>query len=78
MTGFSWLEEKLAGVAQVVSYNAEQVARSHGASYSKADLPFAPYTVRGSNLITGQNPDSAKKTARLVLQALDGRVKIGG
>lgn len=74
MTGFSWLEEKLAGVAQVVPYNAEQVARSHGASYTKAALPFAPYAVWDGNLITGQNPASAKKTARLVVQALEAKV----
>lgn len=71
ITGFSWNEEVLAGVAKLVPYNAEKVAVENGAQYSKAILPFLPYAVEDGNLITGQNPFSAKKTAALIVAALE-------
>lgn len=70
MTGFSWREEKLAGVDTFVPYNAENEARQRGAHYKKAILPFVSYTVTDGNLITGQNPGSAKATARKVAARL--------
>lgn len=68
--GFSWVEEKLAGAAKLVPYNAERAAQDRGAGYAKAALPFVPFAVRDGNLVTGQNPASAKKTAQLVVEAL--------
>ncbi|WP_295648338.1 type 1 glutamine amidotransferase domain-containing protein [uncultured Dietzia sp.] len=70
LTGFAWTEEVLARVDKLVPYNAEAKARSRGAHYEKARLPFVPYAVVDGNLITGQNPASAKKTARKVAAAL--------
>lgn len=70
LTGFSWAEEKLALVDKLVPYNVEEVAKQRGADYRKATLPFASYTVTDGNLITGQNPASAKATAELVADAL--------
>lgn len=70
MTGFTWTEEILAGVAKKVPYNAEQLAKDYGARFSKKSIPFMPYAVRDGNLITGQNPFSAKLTAELVIKAL--------
>jgi len=70
MTGFAWQEEVLARVDKLVPYNAEQKAKDRGALYQKAKLPFVSYTVVDGNLVTGQNPGSAKQTARKVAQSL--------
>lgn len=73
VTGFSWREEQLALVADLVPFNAEQVAKDRGADYGKALLPFVSHVVRDGHLITGQNPGSAKATARAVVTALADR-----
>ena len=63
VTGFAWREEVLARVDRLVPYNAEEEMKRRGALYEKALVPFVPYTVVDGNLVTGQNPASAKKTA---------------
>ena len=70
ITGFAWSEEIFAGVAKKVPYNAEQVAKQNGAIYSKKFIPFAPYVVQDGNLITGQNPFSARQTAQMIIENL--------
>lgn len=70
MTGFAWREEVLAGVSKQVPYNAEEVAKKHGALYKKGTLPFLSYTVVDGKLVTGQNPGSAKDTAKKVISVL--------
>ena len=70
MTGFAWQEEVLARVDELVPYNAEERARERGALYEKGKLPFLPYTVVDGNLVTGQNPGSAKATAKKVASLL--------
>lgn len=70
MTGFAWQEEVLARVDKYVPYNAEEVAKQRGALYEKAKLPFVSYAVIDENLVTGQNPGSAKETARKVAELL--------
>ncbi|KFZ77963.1 dimethyl sulfoxide reductase [Amycolatopsis sp. MJM2582] len=72
MTGFAWQEEVLARVDKLVPYNAEERAKERGALYEKATLPFVSYTLTDGNLVTGQNPGSAKATARKVVEALAG------
>ncbi|KAA0016543.1 type 1 glutamine amidotransferase domain-containing protein [Antrihabitans cavernicola] len=70
MTGFAWQEEVLARVDKLVPYNAEKMAKERGALYEKAKLPFVSYAVVDGNLVTGQNPGSAKETARKVAARL--------
>lgn len=70
MTGFAWQEEILARVDKLVPYNAEARAKERGALYQKAKLPFVSYTVVDGNLVTGQNPGSAKETAEKVASLL--------
>lgn len=70
LTGFAWREEELAGVAELVPYNAEQISKDRGARYEKALLPFVSYVVVDGNLITGQNPGSARATATKVAARL--------
>ncbi|BCK77096.1 DJ-1/PfpI family protein [Acetobacter aceti NRIC 0242] len=70
ITGFSWTEEVLAGVAKEMPYNAEAEMKARGALYDKALLPFVPHVVTDGRLVTGQNPASAKATARRVSELL--------
>lgn len=63
ITGFSWREEVLAGVAKLVPYNVEEQMKERGARYSKALLPFVSNAVVDGRLVTGQNPGSANETA---------------
>ena len=72
MTGFSWREEELAKVDRLVPYNAEEAARARGALYEKALIPFVSNVVVDGRLVTGQNPGSAKATARKVVEVLGG------
>lgn len=71
LTGFSWREEVLAKVDKLVPYNAEEAAKERGAHYEKAKLPFVSFAVTDQNLITGQNPGSAKETAKKVVERLE-------
>ncbi|GAB3380163.1 type 1 glutamine amidotransferase domain-containing protein [Lysobacter fragariae] len=70
VTGFSWCEEVLAGVAKDMPYNAEEEMKKRDARYEKAFLPFVPNAVVDGRLVTGQNPASAKVTARQVADLL--------
>ncbi|PRE47443.1 type 1 glutamine amidotransferase domain-containing protein [Burkholderia multivorans] len=67
VTGFSWREEVLAGVAAKMPYNAEEEMKQRGALYEKAWLPFVSNVVVDGRLVTGQNPMSAKATAEHVV-----------
>jgi putative intracellular protease/amidase len=69
MTGFTW-REALARVNKLVPYNAEEEVKKRGAHYKTAKLPFVSLVVVDANLVTGQNPGSAKETARKVVAAL--------
>lgn len=60
----------ICGRRKKVPYNAEQVAKQHRAIYSKKFIPFAPYVVQDGNLITGQNPFSARQTAQMIIENL--------
>lgn len=70
LTGFSWTEEVLAGTAKAVPYNTEAEMKVRGAIYEKTLIPFAPHVSTDGRLVTGQNPFSAKATARQVLALL--------
>lgn len=70
LTGFAWREEELAKVDKLVPYNAEAEMKQRGALYEKAKLPFVSYTVVDGRLVTGQNPGSAKATAKRIVELL--------
>lgn len=71
VTGYSWVEEVLAGVAKELPYNAEKEMRRRGARYEKGLVPFRSYVVVDDRLVTGQNPASARATAHKVVHILD-------
>ncbi|MBF8668250.1 type 1 glutamine amidotransferase domain-containing protein [Pseudomonas putida] len=70
LTGYSWAEEILAGVAKDVPYNAEKRIRDQGALYEKNFFPFRSKVVMDGRLITGQNPQSAKAVAKAIASIL--------
>ncbi len=70
VTGYSWLEEVLVGVAKKVPYNAEAEMLARGARYEKSAVPFVSNVVVDGRLVTGQNPQSAKATAKRVVSLL--------
>jgi len=69
-TGFPYLDETLAGVKRLVPYNLEKTLKERGMMYSKAMLPLMGHTVVDGRLITGQNPNSATKTAQKALETI--------
>ncbi len=70
LTGFSWTEEVVARVDKLVPYNVEEEVKKRGARYEKGLVPFVPYVVVDGRLVTGQNPASAKATAKKVVEVL--------
>lgn len=70
LTGFSWTEEVVARVDKLVPYNVEEEMKKRGALYEKGLIPFASYVVTDGRLVTGQNPGSAKATAKKVVEVL--------
>ncbi|KAB7756359.1 type 1 glutamine amidotransferase domain-containing protein [Mycolicibacterium mucogenicum] len=70
LTGFSWTEEVVARVDKLVPYNVEDEMKKRGALYEKGLIPFASYVVADGRLVTGQNPGSAKATAKKVVEVL--------
>ncbi len=70
VTGFSWREEALAGVAKKIPYNCEAEMKRRGALYEQALLPFVSHVVLDGRLVTGQNPWSAKAAAKQVAALL--------
>ena len=70
LTGFAWQEEVLARVDKLVPYNAEEEMKQRGADYERSLIPFTSYTVVDGRLVTGQNPGSAKETAKKVAAQL--------
>lgn len=71
-TGFPYFDEGLAGVKKFVPYNLQKRLKERGMRYSKALIPLTGHTVVDGRLVTGQNPNSAKKTAREALNVLLG------
>ena len=72
MTGFANVEEDAADqmVGQkVMPFRIEDVARGRGANYVRAGA-WKPFAVRDGQLITGQQQNSGRETARLVIQSL--------
>lgn len=70
LTGFSNMEEKLVRLDEEVPFLLEDALRQKKALYSKSLIPFMPYIEVDERLITGQNPLSARKVGRKVLEEM--------
>lgn len=69
-TGFAYFDEGIAGVKKFVPYNMQKALEERGMIYSKAFFPLMEHTEVDGQLVTGQNPNSATKTAQQVLALL--------
>lgn len=70
VTGFANLEERLAGLTKHVPFALEDELKKKGGNYKRAFFPFTSFVAVGERLVTGQNPQSARATARAVLALL--------
>ncbi|HEX9509932.1 MAG TPA: type 1 glutamine amidotransferase domain-containing protein [Puia sp.] len=66
LTAFSDTEEHASRLTEVVPFSLESNLVAAGALYSKS-ADYTSHTVTDGNLITGQNPASAKEVARKML-----------
>jgi putative intracellular protease/amidase len=66
VTGFTNTEEAAAGMTHKVPFLVEDVLKESGAQYLRGD-DWAAFVVVDGNLVTGQNPASAKGVARELL-----------
>ena len=70
VTGFSNIEDMIAGVTKLMPFLLESELKKSGAHYRKNFLPFTERVETDGKLITGQNPQSAKGVGRALLTAL--------
>lgn len=70
LTAFSWVEEQADNRDDIVPFNLEEELKARGARYTKALLPFGKHVVEDGQLITGQNPASARGVGEAVARAL--------
>jgi putative intracellular protease/amidase len=70
VTGFTNIEDRIAGVLSELPYLLEDELKKNGANYHKNILPFTSRVEVDGKLITGQNPQSAKAVAEKVVEAL--------
>ncbi|KRL96893.1 type 1 glutamine amidotransferase domain-containing protein [Levilactobacillus hammesii] len=69
ITGFTKSEEWLAGKKAVVPFFNQAAAEKRGAHFNKRRA-YREYAIQDGQLITGQNPFSAKAVARLLMKNL--------
>ena len=69
VTGFSDSEEILVGLNRIVPFLLEDRLRKLGAEYRKGG-DWSEFAIADGKLVTGQNPQSAGKTAELLLKLL--------
>lgn len=70
VTGFTQAEEILAGKRRVVPFLNQKVAEAHGATFRKKRA-YKSFAVRDHQLITGQNPFSARAVGKLLVQGIN-------
>ncbi len=70
VTGYSNLEEKLVRLDEEVPFLLEDALKAQHANYSKGLLPFMPHIDVDERLVTGQNPLSARKVGRKVVEEM--------
>ncbi len=70
LTGFSNMEEKLSSMTSEVPFLLEDRLREQGAHFTKTRIPFTQNIEMDERLVTGQNPASAKKIAKKLVEEL--------
>jgi len=69
VTGFTNQEEDGVQLSEIVPFLLEDMLIDNGGVYSKIE-DWQPYAVQDGLLITGQNPASSEKVARLLIKTL--------
>jgi len=75
VNSFTDAEEREAGLDEVVPYLLESRLRSLGAEFEGNPKPFGAHVVRDGRLVTGQNPASAEKLGKLLIETLQDEAK---
>ena len=70
VTGFSNIEDGLAGTKKLMPFLLEDALKEGGAHYKKNLIPFTNRVEVDGKLITGQNPQSARGVGEAMVQAL--------
>jgi putative intracellular protease/amidase len=70
LTGFSNVEDRLVSFVSEVPFSLEDQLTARGAHFTKSLIPFVQYIEVDERLVTGQNPNSARKVARKVLEEI--------
>ena len=70
LTAFSNMEETLSSRVSEAPFSLEDRLREAGAHFTKTRLPFTQYIEMDERLVTGQNPASAKKIAKKLVEEL--------
>lgn len=70
ITGFSNMEEKLIRLDEEVPFLLEDELKKKNAIYSKGFIPFLPHIEVDERIVTGQNPLSARKVGRKVMEEM--------
>ena len=73
VAGFTDSEERAVGLDQAVPFLLETRLKELGGKH-EGGPDFAPFALHDGNLVTGQNPASATRTAELVMEALKDKV----
>ncbi|MBB3194046.1 type 1 glutamine amidotransferase domain-containing protein [Roseateles terrae] len=71
VTGFTNMEERLAGLHGEVPFLLEDAMKDQGADFHSALLPMLSHVERDGHLITGQNPKSSEAIGKAMVEALD-------
>lgn len=70
VTGFTNLEDTLAGARKLMPFLLEDELKKNGADFHKNLIPFTSRVEADGRLITGQNPQSAKAVGEQLVAAL--------
>ena len=70
VTGYSDVEELVAGDRRYVPYSLQGALRDRGATFERAFFPFSPHVCVAGRVITGQNPRSASAVGEALVGAL--------
>ncbi len=70
ITGYSNMEEKLIRLDEEVPFLLEDALKKQKALYTKGLIPFMPHIEVDERLVTGQNPLSARKVGRKVVEEM--------
>lgn len=71
VTAYSNAEEKASGMSNNIPYNLEDRLKELGGNYEAATIPYTAKVKVTDQVITGQNPASAGKTAKELINLLE-------